>query len=148
VIKVSSDRSIERVDEITGEPPTNKAVDRSMASKLANLLEGIEFPATKEEITRHIKRRQPALGNSVLELVEKNLDNHKKYRDAHEVEKETGLVEETEASKPYVRDRALNKANRKRTGEKTRPDPYAGREKIQPASSRDVSPNTPKGEQV
>jgi hypothetical protein len=141
----------ERVGDITGKPPSNKAVDRDRASKLANLLEGLEFPATKEEIRSHLNKRSPAMGNRIndaIEAVENNLDDRREYNSAYDVEVAAGLVEETGAEKPYVRDRALNRANRKRTGEKIRPDPYTGREKIWPASARDVSPNTPRGEEV
>lgn len=141
----------ERVGDITGKPPDNKAVDRERASKLANLLEDLEFPATKEEIRNHLNKRSPAVGNmsdDVIEAIENNLDDHRRYNSAYEVEVAAGLVEQAGTEKPYVRDRALNRANRKRIGEKARPDPYVGREKIWPASARDVSPNTPRGEEV
>jgi len=144
----SSERNnVERVGEITGEQPANKAVDVGKASKLANLLEGLEFPATKEEISNHIKHRQPKADNIVLDAIEKNLDERGEYGSAYEVEVEAGLVK-ANVEKPYVRDKALNRANRKRMGEKIRPDPYIARENISPASARDVSPNTPTGEEV
>lgn len=145
------DAGAERVGDITGKPPNNKAVDRDRASKLANLLEGLEFPATKEEIRKHLNQRSPAVGNrvnDVIEAMENNLDDHREYNSAYDVELAAGLVEQAGAEKPYVRDRALNRANRKRIGEKVRPDPYTGHERIWPASARDVSPNTPRGEEV
>jgi hypothetical protein len=141
----------ERAGDITGEPPTNKAVDRDKASKMANLLEGLEFPATKEEIRSHLNQKSPAIGNrinDVLEAVENNLGDDKEYSSAYDVEVAAGLVKRAGAEKPYVRDRALNRANRKRTGESIREDPNTGRESIKPASSREVSPNTPSGEEV
>jgi len=67
---------------------------------------------------------------------------------AYDVELAIGLVEQAGGGKPYVRDRALNRANRKRIGETNRPDPYSGRENIKPANAREVSPNTPKGEDL
>jgi hypothetical protein len=140
----------ERVGDITGEPPTNKAVDRGNALKLANLLEGLEFPATKEEIINHLEQRSYTVGNrinNILETIEKNLNN-REYASVYDVEVAANLVEKAASEKPYVRDKALNRANRKRIGEKVRPDPYANREKIGSASARDVSPNTPKGEKV
>jgi hypothetical protein len=138
----------ERVGDITGEPPINKAVDKGKASRLANLLEGLEFPATKEEIMNHINQRPPDLGNNVLEAIKNNLVDNTKYGSNYEVEVAADLVERAVTEKPYVRDRALNRANRKRIGESSRPDPYSGREIIKPANARDVSPNTPPGEDI
>jgi hypothetical protein len=136
---------------LTGEPPASKAVDRGKASKMANLLEGLEFPATKEEIRRHVNGKSPSMGNrvnDVLEAIENNLDDRREYGSAYDVEIAAGLVEQAGREKPYVRDRALNLANSERTGEGVRPDPYSGRERIKPASSIDVSPNIPTGEEV
>lgn len=147
----NSDAVAERVGDLTGEPASNKTIDRDKASKMANLLEGLAFPATKEEIRKHLNERSPGMGNrinDVLEAIQNNLDDRRRYDSTYEVEVAAGLVEQSGSKKPYVRDRALNKANNERTGEGIRPDPYSGREKIKPASSRDVSPNTPTGEDV
>lgn len=141
----------ERVGDLTGQPPSSEAVDRDKASKMANLLEGLEFPATKEEIRKHVNAKSPGMGNrinDVLEAIENNLDDRKEYGSAYDVEVAAGLVEQPGMEKPYVRDRALNRVNSERTGEGIRADPYSGRERIKPASSRDVSPNTPTGEEV
>jgi hypothetical protein len=142
----------ERVGDITGEPPTNEAMDRERASKLANLLEGLKFPATKEEVRNHLNARSPSMGNrinDVLEAIENNLDDGREYVSAYDVEVAAGLVKKAEREKkPYARDSGLNRANRERVGESERQDPYSGRERILGASSRDVSPNTPKGEDV
>lgn len=139
----------DRVGDITGRPPSNKARDRDEASKMASLLEGLEFPATKEQVIRHINSRSPGMGNRVNDILGaiENLDDRKKYDSAYDIEVAAGLVEKS-SNKPYVRDRALNRANNERTGEGIRADPYSGREKIKPASIRDVSPNTPTGEEV
>jgi hypothetical protein len=145
------DAKAERVGDIAGEPPTNETTDRGKASKLANLLEGLEFPATKEEILNHLNQRSPATGNrvnDVFEAVRNNLDDGREYKSVYDVEVAADLVERIDTEKPYVRDRALNKANRRRIGESSRPEPYSGRENIMPANSRDVSPNTPRGEDV
>ena len=124
------DSKAKRVGDITGEPPTNEAMDRNKASKLANLLEGLKFPATKEEIRKHINERSPSMGNrinDVLEAIENNLDDRREYGSVYDVEVEADLVKKTENER-------LNS--------------LGGREKIGGASSRDVSPNTPKGEDV
>jgi hypothetical protein len=76
------------------------------------------------------------------------LEGGGEYGSAYDVEAAAGLVEQASGKKPYVRDRALNRANRKRIGESNRPDPYSGREGIRPGNARDVSPNTPKGEDL
>lgn len=140
----------ERVGDMTGEPPTNKAVDRDRASKMANLLEGIEFPATKEKILAHVNARSPAAGNrinDVLEAIRNNLDDGRRYDSAYDVERAAGLVRKEGEERPYVRDRALNRANTKRIGESVRTDPYE-QPSGGPASARNVSSNTPKGEDL
>jgi hypothetical protein len=124
------DAKAERVGDITGEPPTNEAMDRDKASKLANLLEGLKFPATKGEIRNHLNARSPSMGNrinDVLEAIENKLDDRREYVSAYDVEVAADLVKKAESE---------------------RQDSYSGRERISGASSRDVSPNTPKGEDV
>jgi len=143
----------ERVGDITGEPPMNETMDRNKASKLANLLEGLEFPATKEEIRNHVNTRSPSMANGindVVEAIENSLDEGREYGSAYDVEVAAGLVKNkrAESERPYARDSSLNKANRERMGESERQDPYTSRERITGASSKDVSPNTPKGEDV
>jgi hypothetical protein len=146
----------ERVGDVTGDPPTNKVVDKDKASKMANLLEGLQFPATKEEIKAHLNMKSPSMGNrinDVLEAVENNLDKERRYDSAYDVEIAAGLVVVARQGEdePYVRDRALNRANHERVSESIRSDPYeAGKERASggPASARNVSSNTPKGEQV
>jgi hypothetical protein len=141
----------ERVGDLTGESPTNLAVDRDKASRMANLLEGLGFPATKEQITRHVDIKSPSTRSrtsDILQNIEDNLEDGREYASAYDIEVALGLVQQTGRQKPYVRDRALNRANSRRTGEEIRPDPYSGRESIKPASSKDVSPNTPPGEDI
>lgn len=142
----------DRVRDITGEPPTNEAVDHDKAAKMANLLEGLEFPATKEKIRNHLNARSPSMGNrinDVVEAIEINLDEDREYASAYDVEVAAGLVVKREESeKPYARDSGLNRVDSERIGEGERQDPYNNRERISKASSKDVSPNTPKGENV
>lgn len=142
----------DRVGDITGEPPTNEAVDHDKAAKMANLLEDLEFPATKEKIRNHLNARSPSIGNrinDVVEAIEINLDEDREYASAYDVEVAAGLVVKREESeKPYASDSGLNRIGSERIGEGERQDPYNNRERISKASSRDVSPNTPKGENV
>jgi len=89
------DARAERVGDLRGEPPTNEATNRESASKMANLLEGLQFPASKEDIRNHINRKSPAMGNrinDVFEAVQNNLEDGAKYN-VYDVELAAGLVE-------------------------------------------------------
>src|SRR5918992_556113 len=123
------DSKAERIGDITGEPPTN------------------------EDIKDHLNTRSPSMGNrinDVVEAIENNLDDDREYGSTYDVETAAGLVKKiSENEKPYARDSGLNKANRERVRESERQDPYnSTRERIESASSRDVSPNTPTGEDI
>ena len=88
-----------RVGDLTGEPPVNEVTNRDVASKMANLLEGLQFPATKDEIKSHINRKSPSMGNrinDVFEAVQNNLEDGIKYDSVYAVEMATGLVEKKE----------------------------------------------------
>jgi hypothetical protein len=90
------DATAERVGDIKGEPPTNKATDRNTASKMANLLEGLEFPATKENIKSHLNKKSPTMGNrinDVFEAVQNNLEDGVKYYSTYDIEVASRLVE-------------------------------------------------------
>jgi hypothetical protein len=89
------DTTISRVGDITGEFPTNEATDRDKAAKMANLLEDLKSPATKEDIKNHVNRKSPAMGNrinDIFEVVWNNLRDDMTYNNAFEVEKAAGLV--------------------------------------------------------
>jgi hypothetical protein len=86
----------ERVGDLRGEPPTNEATSRGKASKMANLLEGLQFPATKEDIRNHINRKSPAMANrinDVFEAVQNNLEDGVGYNSVYDIELAAGLVE-------------------------------------------------------
>jgi hypothetical protein len=83
---------------MTGQPPDNEVVNRATAAKKANLLEGLDFPATKEEIKDHINRKSPSMGNrinDVMEAVQNNLVDSESYDSVYKVEKAAGLVRES-----------------------------------------------------
>lgn len=61
----------ERVGDLTGESPSNEAVDRNKASKMANLLEGLKFPATKEQIRKYVNQKSPGMGNRMCTINDK-----------------------------------------------------------------------------
>ena len=90
------DATVERVGDIKGEPPINKAIDRNTASKMANLLEDLEFPTTKENIKSHLNKKSPTMGNrinDVFEAVQNNLKDGVKYYSTYDVEVASRLVE-------------------------------------------------------
>jgi hypothetical protein len=90
------DARAERVGDLRGEPPTNEATNRETASKMANLLEGLQFPATKEDIRNHINKKSPSMGNrinDVFEAVQNNLEDGVRYNNVYDVELAAGLVE-------------------------------------------------------
>ena len=49
-------------------PSDNEATDREIVSKMANLLEGLQFPATTEEIKSHLNKKSPAMGNRINDV--------------------------------------------------------------------------------
>jgi hypothetical protein len=148
----NSHKSVKRVGDITQEPATNEATDPSEASKIANLLEGLTFPATKEQIKNYIANGKSIAISSesariTSQYIEDNLQDGKKYNSTYEVGKALGLIIKKDNGRDinkdkkrtiketnnegknvevtlYTRDKALNRANKKRLGEKTRTDPY------------------------
>jgi Protein of unknown function (DUF2795) len=84
-----------RQGDKTNTPSDNEAMDREIVSKMANLLEGLQFPATKEEIKDHLNKKSPAMGNrinDVLETIQNNLTQKSKYNDVYDIALATGLV--------------------------------------------------------
>ena len=146
-----SHKSVGRVGDFTQERATNEAINTNEASKIANLLQGLAFPATKEQIKNYITDGKSITisGESARitsQYIEDNLQDGKKYNSTYEIERALGLIVKRNNDKDmnkdkrrkeatngedkkvevasYSRDKALNKANKERFGEKTRPDPY------------------------
>lgn len=89
--------SVQRVGDITGEPATNEAVDTDEASKIASLLQGITFPATKEQIKEYIEDSKSISASSknvrnMLQFIENNLPDEREYNTVYEIENSLGLV--------------------------------------------------------
>jgi hypothetical protein len=81
-----------RQGDKTNTPSDNEATDREIVSKM---LEGHQFPATKEEIKDHLNKKSPAMGNrinDVLESIQNNLTQQSKYNDVYDIALATGLV--------------------------------------------------------
>jgi cell division protein FtsL len=77
----------------------NKPVDRTKASRLANMLEGLNFPADKPKILSYLKQQlylnqkvseQPE--KDIIQSLENNLTDNKQYENVYEIEKQAGLV--------------------------------------------------------
>jgi hypothetical protein len=97
---------IQRVGDIIGEPPANITTDKELASKMANLLEGLEFPVTKEQIRDHIinkkktNRKSKAMKkndriiivDTILQAIQNNLQEGIQYNNVYEIERAAGLV--------------------------------------------------------
>ena len=84
-----------RQGDKTNTPSDNEATDRETLSKMANLLEGLQFPATTEEIKNHVNKKSPAMGNrinDVLEAIQNNLNQKSEYQDVYDIGLATGLV--------------------------------------------------------
>ncbi|MFL6383489.1 MAG: C2H2-type zinc finger protein [Nitrososphaeraceae archaeon] len=97
---IGKHQPIERVGDITGELPTNITTDKEIASKMANLLEGLEFPVTKEEIKDHINKKKKSkvmknnkiIVDTVLQAIQNNLQERIQYNNVYEIEKAAKLV--------------------------------------------------------
>lgn len=99
-----SHRSVGRVGDITQEPATNEAVNTSEASKIANLLQGLTFPATKEQIKNYIADGKSITISSksakiTSQFIDDNLQDGKKYNSTYEIEKALGLVIKKDVNK-------------------------------------------------
>jgi len=84
-----------RQGDKTNTPSDNEATDRETLSKMANLLEGLQFPATTEEIKNHVNKKSPAMGNRIndeLEAIQNNLNQKSEYQDVYDIALATGLV--------------------------------------------------------
>jgi hypothetical protein len=146
------DRSTGGAGDATQEPTTSKAIDSKEASKIANMLEGLRFPATKEQIRKYIADGRAITlsvenAKNTSRYIDDNLQDGRKYNNTYEIERALGLVvkrnnaqignrvragrkklpkkeKKKEETLPYTRDKALSEANKKRFGEKARPNPY------------------------
>jgi len=90
-----SENDTPRIEDIDRKSVENSPTDLKKASKLANLLEGISFPANKEKIKDHLNRLSPSMGNrinDVLEAIQNNLDENVEYNTTYEIEKAARLV--------------------------------------------------------
>ena len=81
-ILLKNENGVSRIADIDRKSAENSPIDIKKTSKLANLLEGISFPANKEKIKDHLNRLSPSMGNrinDVLEAIQNNLDKNVEY---------------------------------------------------------------------
>ena len=74
----------------------NKLVDKASGSKLANMLEGLHFPADKAKILSYVNQKQSpreAQYNDILKtLLHNSLTDNKQYHNVYEIENQAGLI--------------------------------------------------------
>jgi hypothetical protein len=71
----------------------NKPVDRNKASKLANMLEGLDFPADKPKILSFLNQKFSGEPKSdIIQKLQDNLTDNKQFENVYEIEKQAGLV--------------------------------------------------------
>jgi hypothetical protein len=78
----------------------NKPVDKTKASKLANMLEDLDFPADKPKILFHVNQRFSSgkiQDNGLISILQNNLTDNKQYENVYEIEKQAGLVTQEKA---------------------------------------------------
>jgi hypothetical protein len=86
--------------EPTDQRHENRPVDTEKASKLAHILEGLEFPADKTKILSFVDQNYPngqMEGSEDSEITRKlkdNLNDNTQYANVYEIEKQAGLVTE------------------------------------------------------
>ena len=87
-----------QLGESTGQPTENKPVDINKASKLANVLEGLEFPADKAKILSYVSHNYPngqmegSDDSDITDKLQNNLTDNVQYANVYEIEKQAGLV--------------------------------------------------------
>lgn len=86
-----------QVGDATSQSPENRPVDKESASKLADLLEGLNFPADKAKILSFVNKRQSpgeVEYDDITETLQNNLTDNKQYANVYEIEKQAGLVKQ------------------------------------------------------
>lgn len=95
-------KNVDRVGDATNQSPTNKPVDKEYASKMANLLQGLDFPADRAKIISHVNDKLSSdESNDLREILQSNL-KEKEYSNVYEIEKEVRLVTSKNKSKPNL----------------------------------------------
>jgi hypothetical protein len=124
------DGSVGRPGDATQEATTNKAIDSNEASKIANLLEGLRFPATKEQIRKHIAEGKSITlsiesARNTSQYIDDYLQDGKKYNNTYEIERALGLVVKRNNDQNRNREKVRRKKLPKKGNKKEEITPYA-----------------------
>jgi hypothetical protein len=84
----------EQVGDKTGQSTENRPIDRDQAGKLANVLEGLDFPADKAKILSFVSQSSNS-SDDIRKKLENNLTDNNQYANVYEIEKQAGLVRES-----------------------------------------------------
>jgi hypothetical protein len=90
---------------LTNEPAENQTKYKKLASKLANLLKGLEILASKKNILDHINRKSPLMGNKtndVFENISNNLKEVINYENVYEIGLDAQIVKNYKESNKTV----------------------------------------------
>jgi hypothetical protein len=95
--KLPTNASTQPLESNSPEPATTEAVDPNEASKIANLLEGLTFPATKGQIKEYIiDSKSISISNENARYISQSIENKllegKLYNNTYEIEEALGLV--------------------------------------------------------
>ena len=69
-ILLKNENGVSRIADIDRKSAENSPIDIKKTSKLANLLEGISFPANKEKIKDHLNRLSSSMRNRINDVLE------------------------------------------------------------------------------
>lgn len=79
--------------ESTGQSPENSPTDSTKASKLANMLEGLNFPTDKPKILSYLNQKSSNEADSdIVQKLQNNLTEDKQFENVYEIEKQAGLM--------------------------------------------------------
>lgn len=72
----------------------NKPVDRTRASKLANMLEGLDFPADKPKILSYVNQKLSGQNqdSDLIQTLQNNLTDNKQFDNVYEIAIQAKLV--------------------------------------------------------
>jgi hypothetical protein len=116
--KLPTNASTQPLESNSPEPATTKAVDPNEASKIANLLEGLTFPATKGQIKEYIiDSKSISISNenarNISQSIENKLLEGKLYNSTYEIEEALGLVFKNNADVKSQRKKNIRVKRRK-----------------------------------
>jgi Protein of unknown function (DUF2795) len=83
-----------QVGKATGQSTENNPINKEDVSRLANKLEGLDFPTDKAKILSFVKQNQSPGEMNIVEMLQSILTDDKQYPSVYEVEKQAGLLKQ------------------------------------------------------